>query len=155
MNIKDLELIKTKKISKQDIERIVELTLSGIGTYTKTYLLKHSKTKSISSKHNNFIILKDNTSSGNSSNNIIGFAMYRIDKELVFIYEIHVDPLYRHKGIGSRTMRELISDEINKTIILFVHKKNKIGQEFYEKIGFKYDNSYENRNYLKMEYLSK
>jgi len=143
-NFTSLELIKAKTISEAEVKRTVALILENIKVYVCNPLLKHAKTKSMSNKENNFIIIKE-------EDRIIAFTMYRIEKELSFIYEIHVDADYRSQRLGTTLMSEIIKDQPGQHLILFVHKPNIRAQEFYKRFGFTFDHEYEHSHYFKMD----
>jgi ribosomal protein S18 acetylase RimI-like enzyme len=139
----DFELCKVHRVSKQTAKILVDLIVSGVGHFIKNPMLRNAKNKSISSDKNNFILLK-------ASDQVIGFLMYRIDKELSFLYEIHIEEQFRKKGYGCKLMEEYFKDQPGKELILFVHKKNISAQAFYEKLEFLYDRTFEEKNYFKM-----
>lgn len=146
-NFASLELIKAKSISEAEVKRTVDLILESIKAYVYNPLLKHAKTKSMSNKKNNFIIIKE-------EDRIIAFTMYRVEKELSFIYEIHVDAEYRSKMLGTALISEIIKDQPGQHLILFVHKPNTRAQSFYKRFGFNFDHEYEHIYYFKMDKLN-
>ncbi|KAM0680429.1 hypothetical protein GINT2_001489 [Glugoides intestinalis] len=136
-------LEKTKQISKQDIIRTVQLIIEGISPYIQTRLLKYAKTKSMSSRKNNFIMLREESM-------LKGFLMYRIEKNCCILYEIHVSEEKRSQGHGTSLIKELLKDQIGKMIILFVHTKNLKAQQFYAANGFTFKENSENSSYYEM-----
>lgn len=142
-NSLNYEIKKTNNINKETINILVNLILKGVGHYIKNPLLRHAKTRSLSSNKNNFILAKN-------SEKIIGFLMYRIDNKLSFLYEIHVDSEYRTKGVGKKLMEEYFNDQKNKELILFVHHNNFDAQKFYSNLDFNFDKSFTDKHYFKM-----
>lgn len=138
-----VSLVKTKSVSSRDVHRMVDLIVAGISQYAFTPLLRHAKTKSVSGKSNNFILLREKSS-------IVGFGMYRVERSICIIYEVHVDADYRSMGCGTVLIEQVIEDQKGKTVVLFVHKKNHQAQVFYRKFGFELEDSYEDRSYFKM-----
>ncbi|ELA41972.1 uncharacterized protein VICG_00989 [Vittaforma corneae ATCC 50505] len=128
-------LEKTRSLSNDDIFRTVELIIEGIKAYVGSSLLKHSKTKSMSNKLNNFIISRVDE---DAQSCIQGFLMYRVEREYCILYEIHVAKDKRSCGIGSKLMEELFRDQKGKLLILFVHKRNARAQKFYLSKGFQF-----------------
>ena len=82
---------------------------------------------------------------------IIGVIMAGHDGRRGYIYHIAVLPDYRNQGIGKRlvdcAMSALDNEGINK-VALVTFKKNKIGNGFWENIGFidREDLVYRNKN---------
>lgn len=142
-----MALEKTKRIPASDIARTVELIIEGIRAYAGGPLLKHSKTKSMSSKFNNFIVFREDES---ARGRIQGFLMYRIERECCIVYEIHVAEDKRSCGIGSRLMEELFEDQKGKLLILFVHKDNTRAQKFYLSQGFQFHDVQANKRCYEM-----
>lgn len=126
-----MQIVKTQKIDKQTIDELVDIIVKGIEPYVTNRLVKYAKRKSVSSKHNNFIILRENSKT-------LGFIMYRImNREQVFIYEIQVLKEFQSQGYGSKLMNELFNSEKDKEFVLFVYNKNIRAAKFYSSLGFK------------------
>lgn len=138
-----IKLVKTRSISSRDVRRMVDLILIGISQYISSPLLRYSKTKSVSNKSNNFVLLRD-------EDTIVGFGMYRVEKNTCIIYEIHVDASYRSTGCGTALMEEMLEDLKGRTVVLFVHRKNFRAQRFYRKFGFELQDSCGDENYFSM-----
>lgn len=136
-------LEKTKIISKTDVMRAVQLIIEGIRPYIQTPLLKYAKTKSMSSRNNNFIILREECV-------IKGFLMYRVEKDCCIVYEIHVSEEKRSQGYGTMLFRELFKDQAGKKLLLFVHTRNAMAQQFYLTNGFNFKEKSENDTYYEM-----
>ncbi len=73
------------------------------------------------------------------NNRIVGVILSGHDGRRGYIYHAVVDNNFRKKGIGKILVKEVINslknEGINK-IVLVVFKDNKIGNKFWEKIGF-------------------
>lgn len=134
---------KATKISENEVKALVQMILDNIRPYISSPLLRHAKTKSMSNLNNNFILIKDNVRT-------VAFLMYRIDKELTFIYEIHVEEKYRSNKLGTFLMNQAFEDQKGQKLILFVHKKNYRAQNFYKKFGFEFDLKDDYNLYFKM-----
>ena len=82
---------------------------------------------------------------------IIGVIIAGNDGRRGYIYHTAVNPDYRKQGIGKKlvdnAMRALEKEGINK-VALVVFEKNKIGNDFWENIGFtvRDDLVYRNKN---------
>lgn len=136
-----MQLEKIKKLKKSEVKTLVDLILTGMAQYITTPLYKSAKLRSLSSKENNFIILKSDTKS------ICGFLMYRIVKENIYIYEIHVAKEFQSKGFGKAMIENLINE--GKKLILCVYKENKGAQKLYRSLGFNV--VYESDRHYEME----
>lgn len=137
-----MNLEKTRKINKCDAKILVNILITGVKPYVSCSLLKHSKMKSITSKFNNFIILRNKST-------IAGFLMYRILRDnIAFIYEIHVVAEFQSQGYGTKMMNTLFEQEKGKVLVLFVHNENLKAQKFYKSLGF--EKTEEDGCYFKM-----
>lgn len=132
---------KTNIASKDEIQILVNLILAGIKPYVSNSLLKHAKTRSVSNSLSKFIIIRDNDRS------IIGFLMYRVEKDYIVIYEIHISENQRSKGIGTMLLEELTKDMKHILALLFVHRNNTRAFNFYSKNGFKMNEVQEDERY--------
>lgn len=137
------ELSRTGRLARKDIPRAVQLILEGVKPYNSARLLKSSKLKSVSNKENRFITLR-------RDGGLVGFLMYRVEKRLCYIYEIHVAAEYRSFGEGQRMQDELIRSMKNFIFVLFVHKNNTRAMAFYSRNGFIVDEDYESPTYYRM-----
>ena len=86
---------------------------------------------------------------------IIGVIMVGNDGRRGYIYHTSVDPNYRMKGIGktlvNTALDALFKLGINK-VALVVFERNRIGNEFWEKIGFTKRNDLVYRNKTLVEF---
>lgn len=140
---RNISLVGAKSISSKDVRRMVDLIVAGICQYVSTPLLRCSKMKSVSNKSNRFAILR-------REGTIVGFGMYRTEKNTCIIYEIHVDVSHRSRGCGTALMEAVLKDQKGKVMVLFVHKKNLRAQRFYRRFGFELWDSYEDKNHFEM-----
>jgi ribosomal protein S18 acetylase RimI-like enzyme len=124
-----MQIEKTNKVTKPEIAFLTELTLKGIAPYVNSKLLKYVKTKSLSSKLNNFLLLRDGEKIG-------GFIMYRVEKSKIFIYELHVCEELQSAGNGKKLLEELFKLEEGKKFILNVHGENAGAIKLYKSAGF-------------------
>ena len=124
-----MQIEKTTKPSKTEITLLTDITLKGIAPYVNSKLLKYVKTKSLSSKLNNFFLLKDGDKIG-------GFLMYRTEKSKIFIYELHIIEELQSSGNGKKLLEELFKSEKGKKIILNVHSENNGAMKLYKASGF-------------------
>jgi len=89
-------------------------------------------------------------------NNLVGFIIYEQNYEVIDIIYIVVDKIYRHKGIGSILMNEVIKKECER-IMLEVNVSNTNAIKLYKKFNFKIinirKNYYENNNGYVMELI--
>lgn len=136
-------LTKMDRLLKKDAQRAIELVLEGIKKYNSSPLLKRAKFRSITNKTSRFILLRE-------QKELIGFLMYRIEGEMCYIYEIHVNINYRSRGEGQRMFNELFLSMRGFIIVLFVHKENHDAIRFYEKNEFEIDPDYESSIYHRM-----
>lgn len=134
---------KSNKLSKQELVSALDILITGVKPFLNIPTLRHSKLKSLTSSKNNFLYIK-------IESKLAGFLMYRIEKHLVFLYEIHVAKEHQNKGIGSSLIKELFKSVEGKTIILYVHKKNLTALGFYKKHDFVIERNYESDNYYEM-----
>lgn len=142
--IEGIELKINPKLSFKNKTEIINLIINGIRDYVKSPFLKHSKTRSINNKLNNFIVLyKDKE--------IVGFLMYRKIKNIIYIYEIHVAKKWRSKGLGEIIINKLFEIASYSIITLFVHKNNFRAYKFYLKNNFEIEKDYESDIYYMMK----
>jgi ribosomal protein S18 acetylase RimI-like enzyme len=74
---------------------------------------------------------------------IIAFCTIGLINDVVFLYNVGVDPLYRRKGHGFSLIKNIINKFGNKDIYLFVKKNNRQAIQLYRKFNFEYiDNAY-------------
>ena len=73
---------------------------------------------------------------------LLGFISTEEVKGMVELKRLYVDPKYIRSGIGSKlldTIEEILKKKGSKKYFCFVHRQNKIGQNFYKKKGFTID----------------
>ena len=93
----------------------------------------------------------------------LGFVNFRFDMDegydVIYLYEIQVDPQAQRKGIGSVMMGivERIAFENNITkVVLTSHRKNTVSQKFFrEKLGYSDDESSPTSEPVNYDILSK
>ncbi|XP_043274360.1 N-alpha-acetyltransferase 40 [Venturia canescens] len=94
-----------------------------------------------------------------SSGKLIGFSHFRFDmdygEEVLYCYELQIEPTARRKGLGRCLMIALESMALEnhmQKVILTVCKKNFIAVPFFHKLGYKLDKTSppesENRHYV-------
>lgn len=137
-------------VSRADKKAMVEMVVSGISPYISTPLIRSAKKRSIFNVKNHFLVARTPQSKRDS---LSGFLMYRIEKGVCFLYEIHVRADKQGLGIGSRLLAHLLSRQ--NRVILFVHRQNTRAQALYARSGFKYEKSYESRLYFSMMFHRK
>ena len=82
----------------------------------------------------------------------IGWLEYELFKDYIFLKQLHITPEYQNKGIGAKTINEIINygRKNKKDIYLEVFQHNDKALNFYTKIGFqKYT---ESNLFISMEY---
>ncbi len=68
---------------------------------------------------------------------IIGFIIYTIVEDEMEIIDLVIDNNYRHQGLGTLLLNEILKNESNcKKITLEVRENNEKAIKFYEKNGF-------------------
>lgn len=139
-----------KHLRRRDAIGAVEIITSGMYVYNPSPLLRSAKLKSVSNKQSRFITvrLRDNEQT------LIGFIMYRTERQFCYLYEIHVRNGYHSMGYGQQMMDELVGAMKDKTLVLFVHIKNLGAQRFYRRNGFEADVSYKSAVYFRMARFS-
>ncbi|EOB13304.1 Putative zinc finger protein [Nosema bombycis CQ1] len=111
----------------------IDLVVNNMKIYNKTPFLRYAKSKSINNPENIFLI--NYVDSSEFSYN--AFATVRIINNILYIYEIHVESTARNKGIGSDLIKCIKNHYTNvNQIVLYVHKKNTRGIEFYKRNEF-------------------
>jgi len=127
-----------------DIKTMLSILLSNMMVYSKNALFKRSKAKSLSNRANHFII-------GRYKDEIVGFIMYRLERNECLIMEFHVSKQYQSRGLGERFLSEL-SNVLGENVrmVLFVYKENEGAQRFYNSQGFLVDNEYKSKNQMRL-----
>jgi ribosomal protein S18 acetylase RimI-like enzyme len=71
-------------------------------------------------------------------NEILGYCLFRDDKEYIYIRQLYVEKNKRKMGLGKACIQWLKSNLwIDRTIRMDVLSNNKDGIEFWRKMGFK------------------
>ena len=126
-----------------DIDRIIELGKLINNNFDKVNNLEE--------------LINDNKIIGYyKDNKLIGFLMYEQSYEIIDIIYVVVDKLYRHNGIGSILINELLKKDCEK-IMLEVRCDNEYAIKLYKKFNFKIinirKNYYENNDAYVMELI--
>ncbi|KAI4292483.1 hypothetical protein PAPHI01_1757 [Pancytospora philotis] len=138
-----VELGVSSILDKEDVHRAVSLIVDGVRAFNDSHLLRYSKIKSVSSRHSKFVTMR-------CDGRLVGFLMYRVEKQLCLIYEIHVDADYRSRGLGKRLIEHLCGIMRNRLLVLFVHTRNSRAMKFYKANGFVRDKQYVSAMYHRM-----
>lgn len=132
--------------SKKLINWAVALTVKSIRPYVSSGCMKFVKSRSLKNKKTRFIFAFEDSAP-------VGFCAFRLERKICFVYEIHVDPRYRSRKIGTKMM-DCVQEhavEMAESIALQVHKRNKHAEAFYTKYGFVHDDMLEaSPNYITM-----
>lgn len=111
----------------EDFKEIEPILSSDFDNFWTSQNLK-SELENLSSK---YIVAKENSL-------ILGFAGIWFSVDDAHITNIVVRKSYRHKGIGSFLLEELIKlAKVKSSLTLEVNTKNEIAQKLYLKYGFK------------------
>jgi len=83
---------------------------------------------------------------GDTSVGMLWFELReRQNTKSAFLFDVHLEPEYRGKGLGRRVMEELevrVKELGARSIGLFVFGDNSAARTLYEKCGFRYANMY-------------
>ena len=123
-----------KNATKKDILRIKNYKKETIFAYAQNL------TKEETDKINNYIdktIKKEivNYQLIIVENKIVGCLLVEKEKDGVLLNEIFLEENYRHKGIGTNIIKNIIKEY--NTIFLWVYKENINAISLYKKLGFK------------------
>lgn len=123
-----------KKATKKDILRIKNYKKDTIFAYAQNL------TKEETDKINNYIdktIKKEivNYQLIIIENKIVGCLLVEKEKDKVLLNEIFLEENYRHKGIGTNIIKNIIKEY--DTLFLWVYKENINAISLYKKLGFK------------------
>ncbi len=123
-----------KNATKKDILRIKNYKKETIFAYAQNL------TKEENDKINNYIdnaIKKEivNYQLIIVENKIVGCLLIEKEKDGVLLNEIFLEKNYRHKGIGTNIIKNIIKEY--NTIFLWVYKENINAISLYKKLGFK------------------
>ncbi|KAI5152035.1 hypothetical protein ENBRE01_2519 [Enteropsectra breve] len=134
-----VQIEAVSKISKTHAKILAQMAVDGVSSYTKIPTLFYSKLKGLMNTKSFFILAK-------AGGKTEGFIMYRIIKNDIYVYEIHVVQERRSEGIGSKLIQHLVEQNKGIKIVLYVHKSNDRAAQFYKKHGFVFceDNDYIN-----------
>lgn len=90
-------------------------------------------------------------------NDLTGFLMYRTERKVMYVYEVHVDELYRGKGIGSMLLKCAygVLEKKYEKMVLFVDRRNLGAVKFYVSNGMARDieEEYEGSGYEAYSYV--
>ena len=137
---------KLVNVDKDKINILVDYKLDtiisdDISDEEKMKIIDYVKTNSLNQINNSyFIIVNDN---------IIGCLVKYSYLDGILLDELYLECDYRHKGIGSDILKNIISE--NEIVYLWVYKNNDIAFNLYKKIGFNVDQETETRYFMKYE----
>lgn len=139
------KIVRIEKPCSDFLEWAINLAVRNVEEYTKSRLLRHSKSKSIRNRMNNFVFcfVEDKP---------VGFITFRFSRDTAYVFELHVEEEYRSLGIGTSLLNEckgMYSDTVRK-IVLYVHKENPRGIRFYEVHGFEVNERYKDKGFREM-----
>ena len=80
-------------------------------------------------------------------NKIIGCLLLTNKDDGKLLDEIYLEKVYRNKGIGTKIIRDILSN--NDIVYLWVYKKNDKAISLYRKLGFNVIEETESRYYMK------
>jgi ribosomal protein S18 acetylase RimI-like enzyme len=141
----DLRIVEVHPVPRGLVRWAVELAVRNISAFAPAPMLRHSKLKSLTSKRNNFVVCYD-------SGAPVGFITFRFTRESAFVHELHVEEKYRMMGVGSKLLghcKSMYSDAITR-IVLYVHRTNSGGLQFYRNNGFCVSERYSNPRFYEM-----
>lgn len=135
-----------KCATENDIPRLIDYELKTIFEYAEnltteevTDINEYVKNQVITKLENYKIIFNDN--------NEIGCLLITNNDDSISLDEIYLEKDYRNKGIGTKIIKKLISE--NKSVCLWVYKLNEKAISLYKKLGFEIIDETENRYYMK------
>ena len=120
--------LKIENMTSNNLESIKDILLSDFDDFWNYNILK----KELECSNSHFIIVKNN-------NEIVGFAGLKVIVDEADIMNIVVKKTFRHNGIGSILLENLISyakDNNLKTITLEVNEHNLSAIRLYDKFNF-------------------
>ena len=120
--------LKIEKMTLDDLESIYDILLSDFDDFWSYDILK----KELECPNSYFIVAKNNTE-------IVGFAGLKVIVDEADIMNIVVKKSFRHNGIGSILLENLISYAVAnnlKTITLEVNEHNLSAIRLYDKFNF-------------------
>ena len=135
-----------KSATENDIPRLIDYELKTIFEYSgklteqeKIEINTYVKNQVITKLENYKIVFNDN--------NKIGCLLITNNDDSISLDEIYLEKDYRNKGIGTKIIKKLISE--NKSVYLWVYKLNEKAISLYKKLGFEIIDETENRYYMK------
>jgi ribosomal protein S18 acetylase RimI-like enzyme len=141
----ELRIVELHLASRELIEWAAELAVNNISKYVLVPMLKHSKLRSLRNKENNYVVCYD-------SSVPVGFITFRFSGVSAFVYELHVEEKYRLLGVGSKLLahcKSMYSDVVAR-VVLYVHRTNVGGVQFYRKNGFCVNKRYASPRFYEM-----
>ena len=129
-NVREI-CIRCVKPQRKLLEWAIALTVANLLPCAGAGLLKSSKKRSLSSGKSRFIFAF-------AENEPVGFCAFRVEKALLFIYELHVSEGYRSLSVGTKMLEQCkrARPEHIQSLALRVRKNNHRGIAFYERNGF-------------------
>ena len=80
----------------------------------------------------------------------MGYVVFEMRDEEIFVAEIHIEPAFQSKGIGAEILNKfyIIQKEENKLLSLNVLKSNPRAKQFYEREGFSQIGENDNKYFM-------
>lgn len=145
----DIE-IKSMRPRRKLILWAIDLVVQNTKHCYNKGLLGVSKKKSLTNPRTKFIFAF-------LEGKAIGFCAFRIEEDMAFVYEIHLEAGSQSKKIGKRLLdhcKEVLPHRIDK-IFLQVHLDNIRAIKFYRENGFTEDYTFSPAKSYKMMYFSR
>lgn len=134
--------------TSKDIEQLRKYKISNIVDFAKELSkeeyeqIENYVNDTISHQLNNYQIIKVNQEK-------IGCLCIESHEDGVLVDEIYIEKDYRHKGIGTNILKDILNQY--PTIYLWVYKNNKMAWQLYRKLGFHAIQETQTRLFMKYE----
>ena len=137
---------KLLKSSSNDVNRLIEYKKRTIYEYAKDLSAEEINkiNRYITSEVPKLINVYCNIM---VDNKIIGCLLLTNKDDGKLLDEIYLEKVYRNKGIGTKIIRDILSN--NDIVYLWVYKKNDKAISLYRKLGFNVIEETESRYYMK------
>ncbi len=143
-------LYQLKKATANDLNLLIKYKLNNIFEYAKD--LDQEENTKINNYVNSHIPEQiDDYKIIKSDNKIIGCLLVEKHLDGVILDEIFIEEEYRNKGIGSKIISDVLSN--NSIVYLWVYKSNIKATKLYKKFGFRVIENTESRYFMKYSKL--
>jgi len=137
-------MVEIRKARKKDLDEIMKLVRQLALRWSSDYVDYWEK------KGNKLL---DLTYVALIKNRIVGYSLFHINKNSIYIADVYVSPKYRGKGIAMKLLAasENLKKRFKKKFVeVDVSKKNRSAYNLYKKLGFKVIGKKEKYDVLKL-----